>query len=65
MSMYLPGGTTQKGGAVKEELVVLLMAAAEFEMTDLLGIVDGMKAPDARKAVRILKVISFRAVFNP
>ncbi len=63
--MYLPvGSTMQEGLAVKEGLLVLLTAAADFEMIWVLEIVVGMEAPDTRKAVRIWKVIS-RTDFNP
>ena len=62
--MSLPVGTMQEGLSVREELLVLLMALVEFEMTDVLESVVGMVAPDARKAVRIWKVMNFRTVFN-
>ena len=62
--MSLPVGTTQEGLSVREELLVLMMAVVEFEMTGVLEIVVGMEAPDARKAVRIWKVMSFRTVFS-
>ena len=64
MIISLPVGTMQEGLSVREELFVLMMAVVEFEMTDVLEIVVGMEAPDARKAVRIWKVMSFRTVFN-
>ena len=51
--------------AVKEGLLVLLTVAAEFEVLDVLGIVVGMEAADARKAVRTWKITSFHTVFDP
>ncbi len=54
----------QMGLLVKWELLVVLTVAAELEVIDLVKTV-GMEAPDARKAVRTWKVISFRTVLNP
>ena len=55
----------QKGLTVKEGLLVLLTAAAEVEVIDVLGMVVGREAADARKAVRIWKATSFHTVVSP
>ena len=65
ISVYSSRGIMHPGILVKGELLVVLTGAAEFEVLDVLKIVVGMKAPDARKAVRIWKVTSFRIVFDP
>lgn len=54
----------QEGLTIKEGLLVLLTAAVDSEMIDLLAIVIGMEAPDARKAVSIWKTTSLHIVFN-
>ena len=61
----LPAGTMQKGLSVREELLALLMAVADFEMTDVLEMLVGMEAAGGKKDVRIWKVISFSTVFSP
>lgn len=65
MSTYLPGGTMQEGLMVREGSLVLLRAAAGFEVMDVLGMAVGLEAPDARKAVKIWKVAKFLTILNP
>lgn len=64
ISTYLSAGTMQEGLIVKDGLLVLLTAAAASKMIDVLGVVAGMEAPDARKAVKIWRITSFHTILN-